>query len=212
MFARSAKKPTIIKAGQRKAADYSCRLCHNFVLEKLAAPSSGEFMTYGNPLFRLAFGSLLLSVSLSAAALADGKANDRTQFGSSITIGPNDEVSDATCFFCGIRVRGHVDGDVTVFGGSIVIEDEGEVSGDVTEFGRGVRLEKDAKVDGDLTVFGGPLRRDSAASVGGDVTTFSGSIWLLLIFGLPLVVFAAIIALLVWLVRRLTRPSLPVAA
>ena len=40
---------------------------------------------------------------------------------------PNERVSDATCFGCTIHVRGHVMGDVTAFGGSIVVEDQGQV-------------------------------------------------------------------------------------
>jgi hypothetical protein len=143
-------------------------------------------------------------------ASAQDAPHDRTHFGSDINVGPNEQVGDVTCFFCSVRVRGHVDSDVTVFGGSVVIEDEGEVGGDVTDFGRGIRLEKNVKVAGDVTTFGGPVRRDSEASVGGDVTTFNGSLWLFLIFGLPLVIFGVIVALIIWVVRRLTRPSVPV--
>jgi hypothetical protein len=155
---------------------------------------------------------LCACVALSSAALAQGTAHDRTQFGRDINIGPNEQVGDITCFGCSVRVRGHVASDVTVFLGSVIIEDQGEVGGDVTDFGGGVRLDKDVKVGGDVTAFGGPVRRDAAASVGGDVTNFSGGIWLFLIFGLPFVVFGAIVALIVWVVRRLTRPSIPVTA
>jgi hypothetical protein len=160
------------------------------------------------PIAIVAFFVLFLS---SVAALADG-GHDRTQFGSDINIGPNDEAGDVTCFFCSVRVHGHTNGDVTVFFGSIVVEDQAEVSGDVTDFGSGIRLSREAKVDGDVTTFGGQVRHDSAASIGGEITTFSGSIWLFLIFGLPLVVFGAFVALIVWGVRKLTRPSLPVTA
>jgi hypothetical protein len=155
---------------------------------------------------------VLLVLCICIPASAQDAPHDRTHFGSDISVGPNEQVGDVTCFFCSVRVRGHVDSDVTVFGGSILIEDEGEVGGDVTDFGRGVRLEKDVKVAGDVTTFGGPVRRDSEASVGGDVTTFNGSLWLLLIFGLPLVIFGALLALVIWLVRRLIRPSVPVTA
>jgi hypothetical protein len=74
-----------------------------------------------------------------------------------------------------------------------------------------VRLDKDAKVQS-ITVFGGRVRRDPQASVEGDVTTFTGSYWLFLIFGLPLLVLGSFITLIVWFVRRLTRPPMPVAA
>jgi hypothetical protein len=149
--------------------------------------------------------------AVCTAAFADGP-HDRTQFGHDITIGPNEEISEATCFGCSIRVHGHVDGDITVFGGRIVIEDQGEVNGDATVFAGGIRLDKAVKVGGDVTVFGGQIRRDPASSVGGDVTTFGGPIWIFLIFGLPLVLLGAFIALIVWLIRRMTRPSVPATA
>ena len=168
-------------------------------------------MSY-RPRVLLAISACLLACLAFSPASFALDSPDRTQFGNDINIGPNEEVNDVTCFFCSVRVRGHVTSDVTVFGGSLIVEDQAEVEGDVTDFGRGIRLDKDAKIGGDVTVFGGPVRRDSAASVGGNVTTFSGSIWLALFFVLPLVIFGAIIALIVWLVRRLTRPSLPVAA
>ena len=71
------------------------------------------------------------------------------------TLGLNEEVSEATCFGCSIRVRGHVSGDVTAFGGSIVVEDQGQIGGDLTTFGGSLRLGEDANVSGDVAVFGG---------------------------------------------------------
>ena len=160
------------------------------------------------PITIVAFVVLFLA-SLTAFA-EDG--HERTQFGSDINIGPNEEVGDVTCFFCSVRVRGHANGDVTVFFGSVVVEDQGEVGGDLTNFGSGIRISREAKVGGDVTAFGGQVRHDSAASIGGEITTFSGFIWLFLIFGLPLIVFGAFISLVVWGVRKLTRPSIPATA
>jgi hypothetical protein len=155
---------------------------------------------------------LFLLVAFSSPVFAN-RGSDRTQVGHDITIGPNEEVSDATCFGCSVRVRGHVASDVTVFGGSIVVEEQGRIAGEAVAFGGGIRLDRGARVDGDVTVLGGQVRFDPAASVGGDVTNFGGgSIWLFLIFGLPVVLLGGIIALIVWIVRRLTRPSLPATA
>jgi hypothetical protein len=109
-------------------------------------------------------------------------------------------------------VRGRVAGDVTTFGGSIQIEDAGEVNGDATSFAGGMRLDGGTKVDGDVTVFGGKLRRDSSASIGGDVANFGGGFWVVLVFGLPLIIFGALIALVVWLVRLVLRRSVPATA
>jgi hypothetical protein len=160
------------------------------------------------PLF--AACGLLFSL-FSGLALADAD-HDRTQVGHSITVGPDERVSDATCFGCSIRVRGQVSGDVTSFGGSIFLEDQAQIAGDATALGGNVRLDKGVKVDGDVTAFGGSIRRDPAATVGGDVTNMSGPGWILLIFVLPLAVFAAMITFLIWLIRRLLSPSVPAAA
>lgn len=161
-------------------------------------------------LSRQLFICLLGIAVFCVPALADG-SHDRTQFGHDITVGPDEQVNEVTCFGCSVRIRGHVDSDVTTFGGSIYVEESGEVGADTTSFGGDVRLDKGSKVQ-DVTVFGGHLRRDAEASVEGDVTTFSGSVWLFLIFGLPFVILGAFIALIVWIVRRLTRPQVPVAA
>lgn len=164
-----------------------------------------------NPLILRIICCALLFTAASIAALAED-SHDRTQFRRDITIGPNEEVTEVTCFGCSVRVRGRVAGDVTTFGGSIQIEDEGEVNGDVTTFAGGLRLDGTAKVDGDVTVFGGKLRRDSSSSVGGDVTNFGSGFWVFLIFGLPLMVLGAVIALVVWLVRLMLRRNIPAPA
>ena len=160
-------------------------------------------------LLRLALPVLVITLSTAALAI---DSTDRTQFGRDIVVGPNDEVSEATCFGCSVRVRGHVTGDVTAFGGSVVVEDQGEIAGDATTFGGGIRLSRGVKINGDVAVFGGRLRRDPGAIIHGDVANFGGPIWLFVIFGLPLVILGAFIALIVWLVRRLLRPAVPVTA
>ncbi len=153
------------------------------------------------------------SLALSPVALAQsGNLHDRTQFGSNITVGPNEQVGDVTCFACSVRIRGHVAGDVTVFGGSVTLEDQAQVGGDITNFGRGVRFEGNAHIGGDVTAFGGAVRRDPGATIGGEVTSFNGSLWLLLVFGLPFVIFGAIVSGIIWVVRRIIRPSVPLAA
>ncbi len=168
-------------------------------------------MSFRSPLISKFSLFVIPVLCLTAAAFAD-KSHDRTQFGHDVTVNAGDEVGEVTCFGCSVRVRGRVAGDVTTFGGSIVLEDEGEVGGDATTFGGGLRMDAGAKVDGDAVVFGGHLRRDPAATVGGDVTNFGGSFWLVLIFGLPLAILGAFIALVVWLVRMLTRSSVPAPA
>ena len=148
--------------------------------------------------------------AFSAPSFADAP-HDRTQFGHDVTIGVDEEATDVTCFGCSVRVRGKVATDVTTFGGSVIVEEGGPVGSDLTAFGGNVRLDKDTKVSGGITVFGGRIHRDPEALVSGDVTVFAGGrLWLFLIFGSPLILLGAFIALLIWLVRRITRPRMPV--
>lgn len=165
-------------------------------------------MHHGRPYPFLAM--LPFSLLFSASVFASENPS-YTQWGHAITVQPNEEVGDLTCFGCTIHVRGQVAGDVTTFGGSVTIEDQGQVSGDVTVFGGNLRLAKTVKVDGDATVFGGQLRRDPEATVGGDVTSMGGRGWLVLIFLVPLVFLGLLVAGVIWLIQRLTRPSVPAA-
>lgn len=168
-------------------------------------------MLYHLRRLRLLLTSLLIFAALSIAAWADG-GRDRTQVGSNISVGPGEEVSEVTCFGCSVRVRGQVSGDVTTFGGTVFIEDQGQVGGDITTFAGGIRLGKGVTVNGDITVFGGRLQRDPEATVGGDVTRMGGPGWVLVIFLAPLVFLGFILALIVWVIRRLLRRSVPLAA
>lgn len=154
---------------------------------------------------------LLIAQALCSAAFANN-THERTQFGHDITISAGEESGDVTCFGCSVHVRGKVTSDVTTFGGSVIVEDQGEINGDISTFGGNIRLEKSVKVGGDVTVFGGRFYHDSTATIGGDVSSFSGSVWLILIFVLPIVLLAAFIALIIWLVRKLTRPGMPATA
>jgi hypothetical protein len=135
-----------------------------------------------------------------------------TQFGHDINIGASDEVDEVTCFACSVRIRGHVEGDVTTFGGNVIIEDRGEVSGEVTTIGGNVQLDEASSIAGDVTVLGGQLRRPPEARIAGDITTMAGRGWLVLIFLVPLMILGAFVALVVWVIRRLFRPVAPAVA
>ena len=158
---------------------------------------------------RLSLAALLFA-ALCGSSFAESP-HERTQFGHDILIGPDEQVSEVACFGCNVRIRGKVHGDATTFGGNIVVEDQGEVGGDTASFAGDVRLDKGSKV-GELTVFAGRLHRDPGAIVNGDVSTFTGSVWLVILIGLPLVVLGGFIALIVWLIQRFIRPSVPVPA
>ncbi len=158
---------------------------------------------------------LALTGIIGVPAYADGprESHERTQFGREIVISADETASDVTCFSCSVRIRGHVTGDVTAFGGTVTVEPEAEIAGDTTVFAGDLRLESGTKVR-QVTVLGGRIRRDSTASINGDVTTMGGgaALWLLIIFGLPLLVLGALSALIVWIIRKISRPSVPVPA
>jgi len=160
---------------------------------------------------RFLVACLLAAFLFSSAALADSKS-ERTQMGTNITVSPGEETGDLTCFGCSIRIQGHVYGDVTAFAGSVTVEGTGQIDGDTTTFAGGARLDKGSKIGGDLAVFGGKLRRDPEASVVGEVSAFNGAGWIIAMVALPLMLLGALLAFVIWLIRRMTRPAVPAAA
>jgi hypothetical protein len=160
---------------------------------------------------KLSFACLIFLFGVSLAAFADNP-RDRTHFGHNINIGPDEEASEVTCFGCSVHVQGHVAGDVTTFGGNIVVDDHGQIAGDVTMFGGSLRVHKEGAINGDASVFGGRISRDPGATISGEITNMAGAGWVFLIFVAPIIVFALFVWFIVWLIRRLLRPSIPVTA
>lgn len=169
-------------------------------------------MSYKIRCFRAFCMSLLFGLALSTVAFAAKSAPDHTQTGSDINVAPGEETGELTCFGCSVRIRGHVLGDVTTFGGSIVVEDGGHVDGEATTFAGGLRLERDAGIKGDVTVFGGRIRRDASATIGGEITNFGGGIWIVILFLFPLLFLGLFVAFIVWLIRKLIQPRVPAVA
>jgi phage baseplate assembly protein gpV len=157
------------------------------------------------------FSGLLLTLVLAVAPFASAKNNPVvTQFGHDIRIAPDQKTGDLTCIGCSIYVRGEVAGDVTAVGGSVILEGDASIAGDVTTVGGNLRAGNGTKIAGDLTAVGGKVYRQPEAEVAGDVTALDGQGWMLLIFGLPLLIFAGIVAFIVWLVQP-RRPVQPLA-
>lgn len=156
----------------------------------------------------ICFYALLFWVAWSTAAFANDNPS-YTQLGRNINVGPHDKVGDLTCFGCNIHIRGEVAGDVTTFGGSVTVEDQAQVAGDVSIFGGDARLDRGTRVAGDVSVFGGQIHRDPQAAIAGDVTSFGGRGWLLPILLTPIVLLGLLVALIVWIIQRARRPSLP---
>jgi hypothetical protein len=148
----------------------------------------------------LRFALLMLLTGLFTArpALAN---EDRVSIAHDITVTDGTTMGDVVCLLCNVRVHGVVQGDVVAVLGSVTVDSERSISGDLVTVGGDVSLGGDASVHGDVAVVAGDLETAPGASVGGDRSVIGGRGWLLFAFA-PLLIFAGIIWLIVWLVRR----------
>jgi len=147
----------------------------------------------------------LASTLVSASGDSNGDT-DLTRFGHDIHVPSGQGVQDVTCFFCSIYVRGNVAGDVTAFGGKIVLEGPVQVAGDVTTILGDITVAPGTSIAGDLTAVGGTIQRASDAQVAGDVTPIRKGWWLTLLLVSPFIFLGILIAALVWLIQHLRRP------
>jgi len=158
---------------------------------------------------RLCFRALFLCVAfaslLSGMAFA-ARSSDRVQFARDIYVEQGDMPGDLVCLACSIHVHGRTAGDVVAVAGSIDLEGA-QVAGDAVAVGGSLRLLGASRVGGDAVSIIGGIHRDSEASVGGDFVSLGGPLWFLLIVIMPFVLFAAFIALIVWLIQRLRQPA-----
>jgi hypothetical protein len=99
----------------------------------------------------------------------DESDNDRTVFGGSLRVEPNEVVDDVNVFGGSVDILGKATGDVTVFGGSVHVHPGAHVDADLTVIGGEVTIDDDASIDGDVAVLGGDLHRSSGAKIGGEV-------------------------------------------
>src|SRR5215471_5014642 len=118
---------------------------------------------------------ILVFLSIIAAPtllLAKGGQGDRVHLFKSLNVGPDEEIGDAVCIVCSVRIAGTASGDVVAVLGSVSVE--GNVDGDVVAVGGAVRLAEDATVQGDTVGVGGGVSRHPTASVKGQVVSESG--------------------------------------
>lgn len=124
---------------------------------------------------------MALAVWLSALAAAasppapaspgTGAAGDRRSFLRTLVVAESETVDDASCFGCGIVVRGRVRGDtLAVLGGVDVAGEAGRgAADDVIAVGGGVHLAPSARVPASIVAVGGPVRIDPGATASYDV-------------------------------------------
>jgi hypothetical protein len=155
---------------------------------------------------RIALLILALCMPLAALDSNGGDDTDRTQYRHDIHIAAGQKAEELTCFFCSIYIAGQVAGDVTAFGGHIVISSGAAVAGDVTAFGGNVRLEDGTQVAGDIASFGGQVQKAESAKIAGDTTRVPTALFIFILI-LPFFVLGVLIALVVWLVQRKRHPA-----
>jgi hypothetical protein len=155
---------------------------------------------------KVPLAALLVTLIASTCAMA-GSGSEQFQFNHDIRVGPEDNTGDVTCLNCSVYVRGHVSGDIFTLNGNIVVEPEGQIGGDIATLGGDVRLESGTQVGGDIAAIGGTVHRDGAAIVGGDVSALGNRNWAVVIVLLPFLLFAGLVAFIVWLVQRARHPA-----
>ena len=157
-------------------------------------------------LLQLTFVVAVFLALAASNALADN-SNDRVQFGRDIHVSQGQQVGDMVCIACSIYARDvQTSGDAVAVAGSINLEDA-SIGGDTVAVAGSVRLRGESQVGGDAVAVMGSVNREQDASVRGNITSLGGPGWFLLIGVLPLVMFAGVIALIVWLVQRARTPQ-----
>jgi hypothetical protein len=137
------------------------------------------------------FALLLAAICVPRAQAS----SDRVSFLHDIVVGDTDEVDDAVCFLCSIRVEGKVKGDAVAFLGSIHLK--GEISGDVVSFLGDVAMADQSRIGGDCVVLGGPIRRVGDGKIEGDTVDFP-----FIVMMMPFLILALLIYGIVSLFRR----------
>jgi hypothetical protein len=101
-----------------------------------------------------------------------GEKRESVQFGRDIVVETGDEIGDAVCFGCSIRVHGALNGDAVAIWGNIDIS--AMVAGDAVAIGGDIRLTRGARVGGDAVAVAGKIERDAEASLGGESVSLPG--------------------------------------
>lgn len=153
------------------------------------------------------FLAAVMVLGLFSGPVPAQTGGERVQFLEDLYVEEGEELSEAVCIGCSIRIRGAVFGDAVAVFGSIHI-DGGSVGGDaVSVLGREIELTSGAEVSGDCVAVGGQVQRHPRARIGGDVVSIPGLGWIFagLLFGLALflAVLIGVVVLVVVLVRKL---------
>ena len=120
--------------------------------------------------FLLPAGSVLSPVPLPA----QGTRGEVVQFGSDYTLPAGESVVELVVFAASATIRGAVEGDAVVIGGSAELAATGRVEGDFVVIGGSATIGSGASVDGDLVVIGGAVETPPGFAPGGELVSVAG--------------------------------------
>ena len=149
----------------------------------------------------LLLAALILFLALPAFAKGSHGDNDRSSFGSDITITEGEIVSDIACAFCSVHIRGEVTGDVAVAFGSITVEPGHTIAGDTAVLMGDINLGEGSSVNGDVAVMAGNTNLADGAAIRGSRAVVPQPVGTLILLT-PFLVLAGLIWLIVHFVRR----------
>ena len=120
--------------------------------------------------FLLPAGSVLSPVPLPA----QGTRGEVVRFGSDYTLQAGERLDELVVFAASATIRGAVEGDAVVIGGSAELAATGRVEGDFVVIGGGATIASGASVDGDLVVIGGRVETPPGFAPGGELVSMAG--------------------------------------
>jgi predicted acyltransferase (DUF342 family) len=125
-------------------------------------------------------------------------------FGQDIVIAEGETAENVACAFCSVRVHGDVRGNVAVAFGDLELDAGHQIAGNAAVLAGRVQLGDNSRLEGNVAVIG-ELHQGDGAIVGGSRAVLPEVVLLL-----PFLVLAALIWLVVYLVRRSRcRPAYP---
>jgi hypothetical protein len=150
---------------------------------------------------RLFLAAVLFLLSVPAFAKGSHGDNNRVSFGSDITVAEGETVSDVACAFCSVHLHGDVTGDVAVAFGSVTVDPGHSISGDTAILEGDLNLGEGSTVNGDLAILAGSANLADGAAIHGSRAIVPQPFGTLILLA-PFLVFAGLIWLIVYLVRR----------
>ena len=127
------------------------------------------------------FGVLLAALLLPAGSVlspvplpAQETRGEVVRFGSDYTLTAGESVDELVVFAASAAIRGAVEGDAVVIGGSAELAGTGSVEGDFVVIGGGATVAPGASVDGDLVVIGGTVEAPPGFAPGGELVSVAG--------------------------------------